>query len=208
MAFDYSTTLSRLRVFLMDAGSGVWADADLQGAIRLAVGEVGLYNGVAVTLSGLDAAVTTTIPAGLESALQVGAAGYASAARGVDRAEAFELAGEAGALLNWSALRLGEWRVMLAAQYPNAGAASDLIAARELAKDTRASTEALASDSRLAARELATDTRASAEAVAAAARAAALVAAEAARVNPLRTTANKTFGTWADDFGEKGEREH
>ena len=209
MAFDYATTLARLRIFLMDSGSAIWADADLQASIRLAVQEVSLYNAAAVTLSGLDGAVTTTVAAGVEGGLLVGAAGYAATARSVDRAETFELGGEAAVMLAWGTARLEEWRGMLRAQYPTAVVGSDLVAARELATDTRAAAESLASDTRLAARELATDTRASAESLAvdtrAAARVDAVKAAEAARVNPLRTTANKAWSAWSDDFGEKGE---
>jgi len=159
MAFDYATTLSRLRVFLMDSGSAVWADADLQAAIRLAVGDVSLYNGTAVTLSGLDGAGSTTISALLELPLQTGAAGYAATARAVDRAESFELAGEGDALRIWGEARLKDWRGMLRALYPDAGAATDDIAARELAHDTRVAAEALAADTRLATRESDADTR-------------------------------------------------
>jgi hypothetical protein len=209
MAFDYATTLSRLRIFLMDSGSSVWADTDLQTAIRLGVGEVSLYNGAAVTLSGLDGAVTTTVATVLEAGLLVGAAGYAATARSVDRAEAYELGGESSVLLSWGVSRLEEWRAMLRAQYPDAIAATDLVAARELAADTRLAERELAADTRLASRELLTDTRASAESLAvdtrAAAREDAVKAAEAARVNPLRTTSNAAWGAWSDDFGEKGE---
>jgi hypothetical protein len=209
MAFDYATTLSRLRAFLMDSGSTIWTDADLQGSIRLAVQEVSLYNAAAVTLSGLDGAGSTTVSAVLEGGLLVGAAGYAATARSGDRAETFELAGEAGVMLAWGSARLEEWRSMLRTQYPTAVAGVDLVAARELAADTRAAAESLAADTRLAERELATDTRAAAESLAidtrAAAREDAVKAAEAARVNPLRTTSNAAWGAWSDDFGEKGE---
>lgn len=174
MAFDYATTLGRVRAFVMDAGSAIWADADLQGAIRIAVGETSLYAGSALTLSGLDGAGSTTVPAALETALIIGSAGYAAAARTADRAENFELAGEADALAAWGSARLRDWRGMLAGQYPNAAAVSDDIAARELAADTRV-----------------------------AARADALSAAEAARVNGLRISGNSAWGAWTDDFGEK-----
>jgi hypothetical protein len=207
MAFDYATTLTRLRVFLMDSSSAIWADADLQGSIRMAVGETSLYAGSTLTLSGLDGAGATTIPTALETALLSGSAGYAAAARTADRAENFELNGEADALAKWAAARLEDWRGMLAAQYPNAAAVSDDIAARELAADTRLAERELDADTRLADRELAADTRLATREEDAATRTAAredsLAAAEAARVNGLRTSSNSAWGEWSDDFGER-----
>ena len=117
-ALIYSDALARVRLLLMEAGNAIWADTDLQGAIRLALGEASLSAGAALTLTGLDSAVATTLPAVLESALIVGAAGYAAAARAEDRAEAFELANESQASISWAASRLGEWRFMLGKVYP------------------------------------------------------------------------------------------
>jgi hypothetical protein len=119
MALNYTNALAYTRLLLMESGTAIWADGDIQGAIRLALGEMGLYSGEPFTLNGLDGALVTTIPGVLESALVVGAAGYAAAARGEDRAEAFELANESKSSLTFSAERLKEYRGMLEKVYPN-----------------------------------------------------------------------------------------
>lgn len=118
MAIDYSTVLSRTRAFLMDASSLIWADADLQGAIRLALGEMGIYAGSILTLNGLDGAPATTLPAKAESLIVLGAAGYAGAARAADRSEAFELVGEFKDTKQWGEERLAEFRGLLGKLYP------------------------------------------------------------------------------------------
>jgi hypothetical protein len=115
---DYTGALARTRLLLMESGTAIWADADLQGAIQLALGEISLYAGQALTLNGLDSAVSTTVPAILESALVVGSAGYAAAARAEDQAEQFELANESATSATWSSARLTDFRSMLGKVYP------------------------------------------------------------------------------------------
>ena len=116
MTLDYTTALSRTRAYLMDAGSMIWTDGDLTGCLRLALQVAGLYAGSAYTLSGLDGAASTSLPAPLEGALIVGAAAYAAGSRAVDRAEAYELNGESAALDAWADRQLREW-VLLVATY-------------------------------------------------------------------------------------------
>lgn len=118
MAIDYTTALARTRAFLMDSSSAIWADADLQGAIRMALGEINVVAGAGFQVSGLDAALVTTLPATLESLVVLGAAGYASVARAADRSEAFELVGEFKDTKQWGEERLAEFRGLLGKLYP------------------------------------------------------------------------------------------
>lgn len=181
MALVYTDALARVRLLLMDASSAIWVDADLQGAIRLALGEASLYAKAVLTLNGLDSAVTTTLPSVLESGLIVGAAGYAAAARGEDRAEAYELASESARSVSWATEQLAAWRGMLALNYPGtspeSSAQMDLLNAR-IAADVAAA-------ALIVAREDTAKT------------------AELARLALLRASTNP-FGSWTDDFGEKG----
>ncbi|HVN56502.1 MAG TPA: hypothetical protein VMT46_19400 [Anaerolineaceae bacterium] len=95
MATDLASIRARVGVELGDAGGVNYPQAQLDEGIRLALNEYNLmlgFQGVtAVTLSGLDGAVATTLPAIHEGALVVGAAGYAVSGRAVDRSEAFDL---------------------------------------------------------------------------------------------------------------------
>jgi hypothetical protein len=120
MTTTYALTLARVRVFVSDSGSTIWADADLQEGIRLSLGEINLRSGLATpyALSGLDSAVTTTLPVNLESALVMGAGAYASMARAVDRAEAFELANEGPEVKAWSLGCMASFRALLDRLYP------------------------------------------------------------------------------------------
>jgi hypothetical protein len=118
MAIDYSAALARVRAFLMDSSSLVWQDSDLQGAIRLSLGEISLLAGEGFFLSGLDSAVNTTLPANLEALLVVGAGGYAGVSRAADRSEAFELVGEFKDTKQWGEKRLAEFRSQLGKIYP------------------------------------------------------------------------------------------
>ena len=113
MSLDYTSTLSRTRSFLRDAGSTVWADADLQGAIRQSLQQINLYSGQAYTLNGLDAAVTTTLPAKMEGLIVLGAAAYAVTGRAINRSEVFELAGEESKTAALSASLLVEYHEQL-----------------------------------------------------------------------------------------------
>jgi hypothetical protein len=118
MATTYATTLAQTRVFVSDSGSTIWADADLQGGIRLALQQINLFSGQAYTLSGLDGAGSTTLPTLLEGALVLGAAGFAASARAVDRAEAFELANEGPEVKAWATGTLLSFKGLLERMYP------------------------------------------------------------------------------------------
>ena len=117
MPLDYTTALSRTRAALMDPGAQIWTDGDLTGSLRLALQIAGLYahSAAPYTLSGLDGAPATSLPAGLEGALIIGASAYAAASRAVDRAEAYELNGESAVLKTWAGEKLREWLLLLGA---------------------------------------------------------------------------------------------
>ena len=110
--------LARLQTLLMDTDSRIWDEATLTEALRLALGEYNLAAPIPVTLTGLDEAALTTLPDRHASLLVLGAAGYAAAARGLDRAEGFEFEQEARDLQAWSAARLSDFRALLAIVYP------------------------------------------------------------------------------------------
>jgi hypothetical protein len=117
MAFDLTTIQARAAALLMDTGNELWSAADVTNAVRMALYEMSLAAGSPLTLSGLDMAASTTVPALLEGALIVGAAGYAAAARQADKAD-FEVASEAKELKPWAEARLREFRSMLEQMYP------------------------------------------------------------------------------------------
>jgi hypothetical protein len=117
MALDLTTTLTRTAGLLQDASNALWSTADLTNAIRLALGEMSLAAGTALTLNGLDSTSSTTVPALMESALVVGSAAYAASSRQVDKAD-FEVLSEATELSPWVVARMADFRRMLAMQYP------------------------------------------------------------------------------------------
>lgn len=119
MAIDYATALSRVRSWVMDSGSLIWTDADLQGGIRLALQEINLASGQAYTLNGLDGAVTTTLPVKLEGVLVLGGAGFAATARTLDRAESYELANEGSDVKGWAEKTLSRFSSLLSKLYPS-----------------------------------------------------------------------------------------
>ena len=118
MAILDSEALSRTRSFVMDSGSTIWADADLQGGIRLALQEINLFSGQAYTINGLDSAVATTLPTLLDGVLVMGAGAMAATTRALDRGEAFELANEGGEVKGWGEKMLQSFRGQLDRMYP------------------------------------------------------------------------------------------
>ena len=88
--------MGRVRLQLMDSGAGVWADADLLGAIRLSLQDLNLRAGVEYTVTDLDGATATTLPSNLEGVLSIGSTAYALKSRFVQRSESFELVNQSG----------------------------------------------------------------------------------------------------------------
>jgi hypothetical protein len=143
MATDLTSIKARLTVMLVDAGSVNFPSGLLDESIRLALAEYNLVLNLAgqtlATLSGLDGAVTTTLPAAHEGILLTGAAGYAVEARALDRAESYDLGQSVPQqLLDWSQLRLAEFRKMVS-QYR-----ADLTRDAEMARKTGLHTAASA----------------------------------------------------------------
>ena len=122
MSATFESLLARVQALLMDDAGRVFGATALAEGLRLALGELNLARAAeglpAQALAGLDGAPETTLSDGYATPLVLGAAGYTAAARAVDRAESFEMAHEAGDLSAWAALRLGEFRAMLAVLHP------------------------------------------------------------------------------------------
>jgi len=113
MSLTLASLRERLRQLIQDPSGLIWTDAGLDEAVRLALHEYNLAKSPAV-LSGLDGAETTTLPEIYESALLLGAAGYAACSRALQRSAA-ALPGQEGlnSLMDWGQARLGEFRAML-----------------------------------------------------------------------------------------------
>lgn len=88
---DYSDLLIRVRAGLMDTSAAVWQSAELDEALRQALADMSLAAGASYTLTGLDGALITSLPAQYFTALVRGAAAYAVLWRAIERLDAFSL---------------------------------------------------------------------------------------------------------------------
>lgn len=89
MSETLSSIRDKVKAMLQDDANLVFDPATIESCIRFALDEYGLAKGAVQTISGLDGAVTTTVP-DLESIIiQIGAAGYAVEGRVVKRSESF-----------------------------------------------------------------------------------------------------------------------
>lgn len=200
---DLTTLLTRISTLLMDTSNRVWDLPTLTEGVRLALGEYNLAGlsspgFVPVTLNGLDGANVTTLPVHHQTALVIGAAGYAAGARSVDRAESFELDHEARDLAAWSAARLTEWRRMLRLIFP-------LYAPEREAG--YADPAKIAAETAFLNAQAAAVSGQEARAEAAAQQQAADRAREAARLAELRASGEPGWGCWRDhdagmDYGD------
>lgn len=211
MAITTPEAVTRLRTFLMDSDPAqIWTDTDLQQGLRMALGDFSARAGEAVTLSGLDGAGATTVPAAGEAALILGGGAYAALSRSLDRAESYELANEGEDVHEWAKETLGAFREVLGLLYPGTESGEGSAAwqtADNQAKLARLQLELETQAAIAQANQTAETTRTQMEIDARAAAAAALAAredatraAEAARAATLRTEAvNPPWGVWGDD---------
>lgn len=86
---DYSDILARLRASLVDSGAAVWGTAELDEALLQALTDMNRAALQEYTVSGLAAAVTTTLPVDQFAPLIRGAVAYALLWRAVERVDAF-----------------------------------------------------------------------------------------------------------------------
>lgn len=204
---DLTTILTRTSTLLMDSSNRVWDLPNLTEGVRLALGEYNLAGLAApgfvpVTLNGLDSGYVTTLPVHHQSALVVGAAGYAAGARSVDRAESFELDHEAHDLAEWSEKRLAEWRRMLRLIFPHYSPekeAGNADPAKTAAETALLNAQAAAVSGQEARAEDAAQQQAADR------------AREAARLAELRGSAEPGWGSWPDaaggmDYGDLYDR--
>lgn len=110
MTTTLSTLETRVKAYLSDATSLVFTTALVDEGLRLALGQLNLYLAASYTITDLDGAIATTLPASDESLLITGAAGYAAQSRVVKRTESFNLdQSVAQALATWGDDRIQEF---------------------------------------------------------------------------------------------------
>ena len=87
----YADLLIRVRAGLMDTSAAVWHSTELDEALRQALADMSLAAGATYSLTGLDGALITSLPAQYFANLVRGAAGYAVLWRAIERLDAFSL---------------------------------------------------------------------------------------------------------------------
>jgi len=93
----------RVRAVVADAGGSLYEVSLLDEGLRRALERLNEAAGAEWTVSGLDGAAETSLPAAEQAWLVVGAAAYAVEARALQRVERFDLnTGVPAALLNWA----------------------------------------------------------------------------------------------------------
>ncbi|MGB8251798.1 MAG: hypothetical protein WCF08_01170 [Anaerolineaceae bacterium] len=104
MSADLDSLTARVAEFLQDATHLVYPDSAITEGLRQALGELSRALGQNLDLSGLDGAVTTTLPEELESLLVQGATAVVVSGRGLRHAEQTALAPEglSPAALAWA----------------------------------------------------------------------------------------------------------
>lgn len=228
MSATLTGLIERVKTLLMDSGSLVWDTATLGEAVRQALGEYNLAGESAATISGLDGAGSTTLPAAHDSLLVLGASGYAALARCANRAESYALGGETGQLQSWGQARLGEFRAMLRFLHPEYGGMSggqdggedpaktaaqiallqaqagrsDAEAARVMAETGRSAAVAAHIEAQTAHLDAKTAQITAQTAIkqSETASAAAAITAEAERLRDLRASEHSPWGHWQDPF--------
>ena len=131
---DYADLIIRLRAGLIDTEETLWHTAELDEAMRQALADMGLAAGAVYTVTGLDGALTTSLPGQHFATLVRGAAAYSLLWRTIERLEAFntrpnlpaEVLAAAAALLarfetalnHLAALRVTELQTAVDSPYP------------------------------------------------------------------------------------------
>lgn len=105
MAATLAQISERVARVLMDPGRLVWAEAVLEEAIRLALGEYNQTLSGAATLQGLDGALQSTLPGEHESLIVLGGAAHAAAICLAGKVEAFPPAAIREDLASWAKQR-------------------------------------------------------------------------------------------------------
>jgi hypothetical protein len=82
---------NRVNVLLHDTTQLNFSTELVDEAVRLALADYSRVSGMAETISGLDNAAVTTVPADDEGIIVLGAAGYTACSKAADRKESFNL---------------------------------------------------------------------------------------------------------------------
>ena len=200
MPATLASLIDRVEALVMDSANRVFDVVTVTEGLRLALSEYNLARETAtlaaVTLSGLDGAVATTLGAGHESLLVLGGGGYAASARSVDRAESFELDKESTSLAGWAEKRLSEFRSMLTILHPGYSGASSGSAGGAAAMDPGLLAATIAKLTAESGLLVGQESRAAAAAL----QALADRVAEAARQADLRAALTPPWGAWKDEL--------
>lgn len=86
---DTSDLITRLRAGLMDTSAVIWGTAEVEEALRQALADMCQASGEFYTLSGLDGAISTTLPGVYFALLVRGGLAYALLSRAAERVDAF-----------------------------------------------------------------------------------------------------------------------
>jgi hypothetical protein len=114
MTLDLTAVRTEVSQHLDDTGRLIWSDVMLDAAVRDSLGSIGRVMGEELTLSGLDDAEETTLPAGHQLLLVAGAVAYALSFRVSGRLEDAR-AREAlpAALADWASEQMGRFESLL-----------------------------------------------------------------------------------------------
>ncbi|MCB2210187.1 hypothetical protein KQH62_04775 [bacterium] len=114
MTLDLTSVRTAVSQRLDDANRLIWSDVMLDAAVRDSLGAIGRALGDRLTLSGLDEAEETTLPADHQQLLVVGAVAYALTFRVSGR---FEDAGARdtppAALADWAEAQMAHFLALL-----------------------------------------------------------------------------------------------
>lgn len=114
MSATLTTLRDRVEAFLQDGTNLIFETGTLDEALRLALSDYSLTLGTVQTISGLDGAAVTSVPALHESVLVIGAAGYAVVSRAIRRAESYQAHQELPKpVLTWGQARLDQFSRLL-----------------------------------------------------------------------------------------------
>jgi hypothetical protein len=110
--------ITQVEGLLADAGNVKWSDAEITNGLRLAMSEASLNAGELLTLTGLDSAPATTLPALVEGILALGGAAYCAVQRVAAWADWESESLESAQLQGWGEARLQDFRTLLRQAYP------------------------------------------------------------------------------------------
>ena len=111
---DLDIMRAKLSVLLMDTSNKSWDAGTLDGALRVALSDLGNAVGTVQTIGGLDLAATTTVDPLDNSTLLIGASAYAARARALDLSEKVSLGqGPQPTMVDYARVMMGQFQELL-----------------------------------------------------------------------------------------------